>query len=76
MYPGCLLGHSVGFMSPDTNAPENPSYRQVCSGTTGHVEVVHLRFDNSKCTYEDLVKHLFTFHDPTTKDQQGNDKGS
>ena len=65
-HPGALLGYAVGFMSAEPDAPVRPSYREVCSGTTGHVEVFHMRFDNRKCTYEDICKHLFTFHDPTT----------
>ena len=69
------MGHSVGFMSPNENAPANPSYREVCGGKTTHVEVVHIRFDNRIVSYEQLVKFLFTFHDPTTLDRQGNDKG-
>ena len=61
-----MLGYGVGFMSPDKNAPENPKYREVCSGKTGHVEVLHLRFNNKIVKYEELVKFFFTFHDPTT----------
>lgn len=72
-----MLGYSVGFMSPtpDINAPENPSYKQVCSKTTSHVEVLHIRFNNKVTTYEELVKFLFTFHDPTTFNRQKQDKG-
>ena len=76
MFPGSLLGYAVGFMSSDPSAPRNPSYKQVCSGTTGHVEVFHIRFDKRKTTFEELCKFLFTFHDPTTPNQQGNDKGT
>ena len=65
-YPGAILGNSVGFMSPDTDAPEHPTYRQVCSKTTSHVEVLHFRFDNRVISYEELVRFFFTFHDPTT----------
>ena len=63
-------------MSPDPNAPKNPKYKEVCSGVTGHVEVLHIRFNNKVTTYEDLCKFLFTFHDPTTQNKQGNDKGT
>ena len=63
-------------MSPDKNAIANPPYHLVCTGETSHVEVLHIRFDNTKATYEDLVKHLFTFHDPTTLNRQGNDAGT
>ena len=63
-------------MSPNKNAPANPKYREVCTGTTTHVEVLHFRFDNTKVSYEDLVRFFFTFHDPTTLNKQGNDKGT
>lgn len=56
-------------MSPNADAVANPKYREVCTGTTTHVEVLHIRFDNRICSYEDLVKFLFTFHDPTVKNQ-------
>lgn len=49
---------------------------QVCSGETQHVEVYNLEFEGDEQTYEDLVKHFFMFHDPTTLNQQGNDRGS
>ena len=75
-HPKAILGHAVGFMSPNDNAIENPKYREVCGGKTSHVEVLHLRFDSNIVKYEDLVKYFFTFHDPTTKNQQGNDKGT
>lgn len=54
----------------------NPSYQQVCSGTTGHVEVVEVRFDPDEVDYEDLLAVFFATHDPTTVDRQGNDVGS
>ena len=53
----------------------NPSYKQVCSGTTGHAEVVQVRFDPAQITFADLLRVFFTTHDPTTKDRQGNDVG-
>jgi len=53
----------------------NPSYRQVCSGTTGHAEVVQVRFDPAQVDYADVLRVFFTTHDPTTKDRQGNDVG-
>ena len=62
-----LLGYAVGFMSHEEDAPANPTYRQVTTGTTGHVEVIQIRYDSSKVNYEDLVRFFFTFHDPTTK---------
>ena len=76
LYPGAILGTSVGFMSPDKNAVKNPNYREVCSGSTGHVEVLHILYDADKCSYEEMVKFFYTFHDPTTKNRQGNDAGT
>jgi peptide-methionine (S)-S-oxide reductase len=54
----------------------NPTYEQVCSGATGHVEVVQLTFDNDEVTYRDLLEVFFAIHDPTTPDRQGNDSGT
>lgn len=62
-------------MSPDPDAPANPTYKEVCKKDTSHVEVLHIRFNNKKTSYEDLVKFLYTFHDPTTHNRQGNDRG-
>ena len=53
----------------------NPSYKQVCSGTTGHAEVVQIKFDAAEVSYADLLRVFFTIHDPTTKDRQGHDVG-
>lgn len=54
---------------------ENPDYRSVCSGRTGHAEVVQVTYDPDRITYEDLLNVFFTIHDPTTPDRQGNDVG-
>lgn len=54
----------------------NPSYEQVCSGATGHAEVVQITFDPSIITYRDLLGVLFTIHDPTTLNRQGGDIGT
>ena len=54
----------------------NPSYEQVCSGATGHAEVVQVTFDPSVITYRDILGVLFTIHDPTTPGRQGNDIGT
>lgn len=54
----------------------NPTYEQVCTGATGHAEVVKLEFDPEVVSYQDLLRVFFTMHDPTTKDRQGNDVGT
>ena len=54
----------------------SPSYRDVCSGTTGHAEVVQITFDPSIITFRDLLGVFFTIHDPTTPDRQGADVGT
>lgn len=54
----------------------NPTYEQVCSGATGHAEVVQVEYDPTVISYRDLLDVFFTIHDPTTLDRQGNDVGS
>lgn len=54
----------------------NPTYKQVCSDTTGHAEVARVTFDPSVITYRDLLKVFFAIHDPTTLNRQGNDIGA
>jgi peptide-methionine (S)-S-oxide reductase len=54
----------------------NPTYAQVCSGATGHAEVVRVRFDPSVLRYEELLELFFAFHDPTTLNRQGPDQGT
>lgn len=54
----------------------NPSYEQVCEGTTGHVEVVRVVFNPAVVTYREILETFFTIHDPTTPNRQGNDVGT
>jgi peptide-methionine (S)-S-oxide reductase len=53
----------------------NPSYQQVCTGTTGHAEVVQITFDPAVVSFRDLLHIFFTVHDPTTLNRQGADVG-
>jgi peptide-methionine (S)-S-oxide reductase len=62
-----------GYMGGKT---PNPNYEQVCSGTSGHAEVVQVTFDPAELAYADLLSVFFTIHDPTTLNRQGNDVGT
>src|SRR5215471_19195827 len=53
----------------------NPDYRSVCTGTTGHIEVVQVTFDPAVTTYREILEVFFAIHDPTSMDRQGNDSG-
>lgn len=57
-------------------ATKNPTFEQVCSGTTGHAEVINITYDSSAVNLETLLTVFFATHDPTTKDRQGNDVGT
>lgn len=62
-----------GYMGGHTN---NPTYEQVCSGNTGHAEVIQVDFDPKVITYEELLLIFFKTHNPTTLNRQGNDIGT
>ncbi len=55
---------------------DNPTYKQVCSGNTGHAEVIQIEFNPEKISFKDLVEVLWHVHDPTTLNRQGNDEGT
>ena len=54
----------------------NPTYRQVCTGTTGHAEVVQITFDRSRISFQEILQVFFDLHDPTTLNRQGADAGT
>ena len=62
------VGYTGGFK-------DNPTYKEVCSHTTGHIEAIEVTYDSSKTTYEELAKLFFEIHDPTQANGQGNDIG-
>ena len=57
-------------------AVPNPTYEMICTGETGHAEVVRLEFDTELISYRDILQVFFTIHDPTTLNRQGNDEGT
>ena len=65
-----MSGYSGG------NVPGRPTYREVCSGLTGHAEVVQITYDESIISYADILLIFMTTHDPTTLNQQGADRGT
>lgn len=70
--PG-VLSTQVGYTG---GTIPNPTYEIVKNGTSGHAESIEIQFDPSKTSYENILKFFFKIHDPTTVNQQGNDRGS
>jgi len=68
-----VLGVRSGYAGGDR---PDPSYREVCSGRTGHAEVVQLRFDPTVISFQDILEIFFAIHDPTTPNRQGGDVGT
>jgi peptide-methionine (S)-S-oxide reductase len=70
--PG-VIEASVGYTGGTT---KNPTYKEVCSGTTGHAEAVQIDYDPARVTYEQLLDAFWAMHDPTTLNRQGPDVGT
>jgi peptide-methionine (S)-S-oxide reductase len=68
-----VIETNVGYMGG--NRP-NPNYEQVCTGVTGHAEIVKVVFDSSKVSYQRLLEEFWVMHDPTSLNQQGGDIGT
>jgi peptide-methionine (S)-S-oxide reductase len=68
-----VISVESGYMGGNV---KNPAYREVCSGTTGHAEVVRVTFDPSKTSFQELLEVFFSIHDPTMLNRQGNDIGT
>jgi len=75
-FPKSILNAKVGFMSPyETPKYRNPTYEQVCRGDSDHVEVLYIELKDPEQHFEELLRFFFSFHDPTTLNRQGNDRG-
>ena len=76
MFPNSIKDCAVGFMSPESKPRiSRPTYEQVCSGASGHIEVLYVELNEPEKHFEELIRFFFQFHDPTTKNRQGNDTG-
>ena len=64
-----VSGYSGGYI-------DEPTYEQICTGSTGHAEVVQIKFDLNEVDFQEILKIFFSIHDPTTVNKQGNDIGS
>jgi peptide-methionine (S)-S-oxide reductase len=83
---GCFWGVEVAFRQIEGVAAtavgyeggsyQNPSYQDVCTGHTGHAEVVEITYDPARVPYDDLLNVFWTHHDPTTLNRQGPDRGT
>ena len=71
-----LQGVESAISGYSGGALPNPSYKQVCAGTTGHAEVVQVTFDPRVVSFKQILEVFFTIHDPTTLNRQGNDMGT
>jgi peptide-methionine (S)-S-oxide reductase len=68
-----VVDTEVGYMGGNT---DSPTYREVCTGRTGHAETVHLVYDPESISYEELLEVFWGIHDPTTPNRQGPDVGT
>jgi len=83
---GCFWGVEVAFRQVEGvvataagyegGSYQNPSYQDVCTGHTGHAEVVEITYDPARTSYDDLLNVFWTHHDPTTLNRQGPDHGT
>ncbi len=73
---GNLRGVSSVMPGYAGGTAQNPTYEEVCTGTTGHAEAIRIEFDPSRISFRDLLTVFFATHDPTTRNRQGDDIGT